>query len=89
MEYFYANVKSSLLKSSYASFYGIDTYGDYLIAAVHYSVLTGNSPVGLPSVGRDFMNGENYQDYAGKTKTVLQPVQCRKLQEVAAGELRL
>ena len=25
VEYFYANVKSSLLKSSYASFYGIDT----------------------------------------------------------------
>ena len=25
VEYFYANVKNSLLKSSYASFYGIDT----------------------------------------------------------------
>ena len=69
-------------------------YGSYLIALIHYSVITGKSPVGLPAVGRDDLRRyapEEGRDVCetdpGKTVTALDSQLCGTLQRIAAEEL--
>lgn len=60
-----------------------NSYGDYLIACTHYRLLSGRSPLGLPSFGANFFDEENHAMFedAEKTQLMLDDGFCRAIQE--------
>jgi hypothetical protein len=63
----------------------LNAYGKYFVACVHYAVLTGRSPVGLPGEVKNRWGGRYWDtpNWQGKSWKPPAPAAVRRMQEIA------